>query len=117
MPAVFFIVGDIAGNVVNAVVNAASPVVDDRVVDDVAVGIDDFDKSVPQDFGKPVAASATKTFDNFLSFAVIREPRYEVQYCLPKLLALWRHFVEAGLHKYGQSFHSHEIVSYNQNQR
>ena len=89
MPAIFLIVGDIAGNVVNAVVNAASPVVDDGVIDKVAGCIDDLEcESVEQGFGKPVAASAAKALDNFLSFAIIREPRYEIQNCLPKLLAL-----------------------------
>ena len=117
MPAIFFIVGDIAGNVVNAEVNAASPVVDDRIIDDVSRGINDLEcESVEQGFGKPVAASAAKAFDNFLSFAIIRESRYEVQNCLPKLLTFRRHFVETSLHKHGQSFHSNEIVSYNQNQ-
>ncbi len=93
MPAIFLIVGNIAGNVVNAVVNTASPVVDDGVIDEVAGGIDNLEcESVEQSFGKPVAASAAKALDDFSTFTIIREPRYEVQNCLPKPLAFWRQF-------------------------
>ena len=106
MPAIFLIVGDIAGNVVNAVVNAASPVVDDGIVDEVTGLINDLEcESVEQGFGKPVAASAAKALDNFLPFAIIREPRYEVQHCLPELLALWRHLIDCR-HTHDPSFHS-----------
>ena len=109
MPAIFLIVGDISGNVVNAVVNAASPVVDDGIIDEVAGSIDDLEcESVEQGFGKPVTASTAETFDNFSSFTIIRESRYEVQYRLPKFLALRRHFV--GRHIRDQSFHSNGIV-------
>lgn len=89
MPAIFFIVGDITGNVVNAVVNATSPVIDDGVIDKVARGVNDLEcESVEQGFGKPIAASAAKALNNFLPFTTIREPRYEVQYCLPEFLTL-----------------------------
>ena len=89
MPAVFLIVGDIASDVICSAIDTTRPMVDDGVVDDVAVGIDNIKcESVPQDFGKPIAASAAKTLDYFLPFTVIREPRYEVQYCPPELLTL-----------------------------
>ena len=89
MPAILLIVGDIASDVICSTIDTTRPMVDDGIVDDVTVGIDNIErKSVPQDFGKPVAASTAKALDDFLSFAIIREPRYEVQYCLPEFLTL-----------------------------
>jgi hypothetical protein len=89
MPAIFLIVGDIASDVIRSAIDTTCPMVDDGVVDDVTIGIDNIEcKSVPQSFGKPIATSTAKTLDDFLSFTVIREPRYEVQYCLPEFLTL-----------------------------
>lgn len=89
MPTIFLIIGDITSNVICSAIDTTRPMVDDGVVDDIAVGIDNIEcESVPQGFGKPVATSTAKALDDFLSFAIIREPRYEVQYCLPELLAL-----------------------------
>ena len=89
MPTIFLIIGDIASDVICSAIDTTRPMVDDGVVDDVTIGIDNIEcKSIPQDFGKPIAASAAKALDDFLSFAVIRESRYEVQYCLPEFLTL-----------------------------
>jgi hypothetical protein len=39
-------------------------------------------ESIPQDIGKPVAATTAKRVNNFLPFSVIRESRYELHHRL-----------------------------------
>jgi hypothetical protein len=48
MPAIFLIIGDITSNVICSTIDTTRPMVDDGVVDDVAIGIDNIKcKSVP----------------------------------------------------------------------
>jgi hypothetical protein len=89
MPLIFLIVGNIASDIVNTIINTAGPMIDDRVINciNLASGVNRLieTEAVPKDFGKPVATSATESVNHFLPFAVIREFRYELQNHLPSL--------------------------------
>ena len=86
MPVIFLIVGNVAGDIIDSIIDSARPMIDDRVIYNVTVGIYDFEsESVKQGFGKPVATSTAKALDNFLSLAIIRESRYELHHRLMQL--------------------------------
>ena len=121
MPMIFLIVSNIAGNIVNTIVNTASPMINNGVINRInfTSGVNRFIKTeaIPKDFGKPIAASVAKSINYFCFLPLIREPRYELQNCLPSLQLLRSHLFQTCHHTHGQSFHSNEILSYSQIRR
>ena len=79
-----FITRDDASDVIDNAINLASPMINNGIVQHGAFFRVKC-KTIPQYIGKPIATTAAKRVDNFLSRAVIRESRYEFHHRLMQL--------------------------------
>jgi hypothetical protein len=75
-----FITRDDASDVIDNAINLASPMIDNRVIQHGTFFRVECE-AIPQYIGKPIAATAAKRVNNFLTLAVIRESRYELHHC------------------------------------